>query len=99
MSKRLLSIRTQKRQCARRCVERCKLHRWSKHCHYCFDFLVPCCAASLRASCAMKIISGGQTGVDRAALDLAIGGPRDSEAPGIYALAKPLIATMLDRSW
>ena len=28
---------------------------------------------------------------------LAIGGPRESEAPGIYTLAKVLIAAILDR--
>jgi hypothetical protein len=30
-------------------------------------------------------------------MTLSIGGPRDSEAPGIYARAKALIAAMLDR--
>jgi Circularly permutated YpsA SLOG family len=29
-------------------------------------------------------------------MTLSIGGPRESEAPGIYARAKALIATMLD---
>ena len=29
-------------------------------------------------------------------MTLSIGGPRESEAPGIYALAKTLIAAMLD---
>jgi hypothetical protein len=29
---------------------------------------------------------------------LSIGGPRESEAPGIYAHAKALVATMLDLS-
>jgi hypothetical protein len=29
-------------------------------------------------------------------MTLSIGGPRESEAPGIYTLAKTLIATMLD---
>jgi hypothetical protein len=29
-------------------------------------------------------------------MTLSIGGPRESEAPGIYTLAKTLIAAMLD---
>ena len=31
-------------------------------------------------------------------LTLSIGGPRESEAPGIYTLAKALIASILDRA-
>ncbi|HJZ42807.1 MAG TPA: putative molybdenum carrier protein [Hyphomicrobiaceae bacterium] len=33
-----------------------------------------------------------------ASMTLSIGGPRESEAPGIYARAKPLIAAILDRA-
>ena len=42
----------------------------------------------------MFILSGGQTGVDRAALDAA--GPRESTTPGIYEAARRLLNDLFE---
>ncbi len=50
----------------------------------------------------IEIVSGGQTGVDRAALDIAIelnvAGPRESQSPGIYKSASDVIFRILNYS-
>ena len=53
------------------------------------------CAATLRAdfTYAWLDVQRKRFGSD---MTLSIGGPRESEAPGIYMLAKTLIAAMLD---
>ena len=42
----------------------------------------------------LDLLQAGDGGLD---VGSGIGGPRESEAPGIYARARSLIAAMLDR--
>jgi hypothetical protein len=70
-----------------------RAHRWA-HQHGKPEFVVDATDAKAPAQAAAWL--GAQRKRFGSDMTLSIGGPRESEAPGIYTLAKTLIAAMLD---
>jgi hypothetical protein len=70
-------------------IGRGRAHRWA-HQHGKLELVVDATDAKVPARL------GAQRKRFGSDMTLSIGGPRESEAPGIYTLAKTLIATMLD---
>ena len=70
-----------------------RAHRWA-HQHGKPEFVVDATDAKAPAHAAAWL--GTQRKRFGADMTLSVGGPRESEAPGNYALAKTLIAAMLD---
>ena len=70
-----------------------RAHRWA-HQHGKPELVVDATDAKAPAHAAAWL--GTQRKRFGADMTLSVGGPRESEAPGIYALAKTLIAAMLD---